>query len=316
MDKQRLRERILVVEDDVTLRTMLKMQLERIGYQVATAADGEDGLAKVRAERPDLILLDVVMPKMDGYETCRRIKTDMATANIPVIMLTSRSEHEDKLRGLRGGANDYVTKPYDLGELLARVRNILQWSLLQREANPLTGLPGNNSIDNEVRARLGAGDPFAFMYIDLDHFKAFNDYYSFRKGDEAIRLIASIVVSAVSLEGSGSGFVGHVGGDDFVVISGLDQAEDIAAAIIQEFDAKIPRLYTPEDRERGYVETTDRLGHTKQFPIMTVTIAAVAVQQARGIEHIGELSKIAAELKSFGKSRPESVVIWERRRAA
>jgi diguanylate cyclase (GGDEF)-like protein len=294
---------------------MLKMQLERANYRVRTAVDGEDALQKIHEERPDLVLLDVVMPKMDGYEACRRIKSDIATANIPVIMLTSRADHEDKMRGLRGGANDYVTKPYDLGELHARVRNILNWSMLQREANPLTGLPGNNSIDNEVRARLGGADPFAFMYIDLDHFKSFNDYYSFRKGDEAIRLLASILLSAVSLEGSGSDFVGHIGGDDFVVIAALDRADAIAQAILQEFDEKIPRLYNETDRARGYIETQDRQGCLQQFPVMTVTIAAVAVQDGE-IGHIGELSRTVAELKAFGKAKPESVVIWERRHAA
>ncbi|MBM3317800.1 MAG: response regulator [Candidatus Eisenbacteria bacterium] len=315
METPRARERILVVEDEEMLRTMLTMQLQREGYRVRTAVDGEDALDKIREERPDLVLLDVVMPKLDGYETCRRIKGDMATANIPVIMLTSRADHEDKIRGLRGGANDYVTKPYEPGELLARVRNILQWSMLQREANPLTGLPGNISIENEVRARLAARDAFAFMYIDLDHFKAFNDYYSFRKGDEAIRLVASILLSAVSLEGSGSDFVGHVGGDDFVLVVSLDCADAIAQAVIQEFDAKAPRLYSEGDRRRGTIETHDRQGRRQQFPLMSVTIAAVAVRDG-AIEHPGELSRIAAELKAFGKAQPGSVVIWERRHAA
>jgi GGDEF domain-containing protein len=162
---------------------------------------------------------------------------------------------------------------------------------------------------------LGGADPFAFMYIDLDHFKSFNDYYSFRKGDEAIRLLASILLSAVSLEGSGSDFVGHIGGDDFVVIAALDRADAIAQAILQEFDEKIPRLYNETDRARGYIETQDRQGCLQQFPVMTVTIAAVAVQDGE-IGHIGELSRTVAELKAFGKAKPESVVIWERRHAA
>lgn len=315
METPSVREQILVVEDEETLRRILKMQLERVGYRVRTAVDGEDALEKIREERPDLVLLDVVMPKLGGYETCQRIKGDMATANIPVIMLTSCTDHDDKIRGLRGGANDYVTKPYDLGELLARVRNILQWSMLQREANPLTGLPGNISIENQVRMRLSSGEPFAFMYIDLDHFKAFNDYYSFRKGDEAIRLLASILLSAVSLDGSGGDFVGHVGGDDFVVIAAAHCAEAIAQAVIKEFDEKVPKLYSEEDRRRGYIATPDRQGRQQLFPIMTVTIAAVSVRGGE-IEHLGELSRVAAELKAYGKAQPGSVVIWDRRQAA
>jgi diguanylate cyclase (GGDEF)-like protein len=315
MDTLSVREQILVVEDEATLRAVLELQLEGAGYRVRLAVDGEEALARIAEERPDLVLLDVVMPKLDGYETCRRIKGDLATANIPVIMLTSCADHEDKIRGLGGGANDYVTKPYDIGELLARVNNILQWSMLQREANPLTGLPGNISIENEVRGRLTRREPFAFMYIDLDQFKAFNDYYSFRKGDEAIRLLASIMLGAVSLEGSGGDFVGHIGGDDFVLVTTLECCDAIANTILKEFDERVPGLYTETDRARGYIETRDRQGSLRQFPIMTVTIGAVAAQGGE-YEHLGELSRVVAELKAFGKAQPRSVVIWERRRAA
>ncbi len=311
----RVQGNILVVEDDLTLRTMLKMQLERVGYCVRTAADGEEALQALGEQLPDLVLLDVIMPKMDGYEVCHSIKSNVATANVPVIMLTSRTDHEDKIRGLRGGANDYVTKPYDVNELLERVRNMLHWSLMQREANPLTGLPGNIAIENEVRGRLISGERFAFMYIDIDNFKAFNDYYSFRKGDEAIKLTASILLSAASLEGDGSSFVGHIGGDDFVLISNPNCAEAIASAIIAEFDQKIPRLYDASDRERGEIVTSDRQGTPRHYPLMTVTIAVVSNRE-REIEHWGELSRIAAELKTHGKKQPGSVVVWDRRRAA
>jgi len=306
---------ILVVEDEVTLRTALKMQLTGSGYRVRTAADGEEALLKIEEELPSLVLLDVVMPKMDGYEVCRRIKDDIHTASVPVIMLTARSDHEDKLKGLRGGANDYVTKPYDWTELQERVRNMLQWSLMQREANPLTGLPGNIAIEKEVRGRLASEVSFAFMYLDIDNFKAFNDYYSFRKGDEAIRLTASIISVTASLEGDGSGFVGHVGGDDFVLIASPESAPAIADAIVAEFDEKIPKLYRDEDRQRGYIETKDRQGEVRRYPLMTITIAAIT-NSHRKIDHLGELSRIAAELKAFGKEQSKSVVVWDRREAA
>lgn len=306
---------ILVVEDDVTLRTMLKLRLERAGYHVHTADDGADALRQVEQELPDLVLLDVIMPKLDGYEVCRRIKGQIRTANVPVIMLTSRTDAEDKIRGLRGGANDYITKPYEPGELLERVRNVLSWSLMQREANPLTGLPGNVSIEHEVSARIQSEAKFCFMYIDIDNFKSFNDHYGFRKGDEAIKLTASILASALSLEGEGQGFVGHVGGDDFVLITTLEHMDEVANAIIVEFDAKLPKLYPRDDRERGYIEEPDRRGNVMRFPLMTVTIAAVTTRDRR-IQHFGELSQRVAELKAYGKDQPGSVVIWDRRQAA
>ena len=306
---------ILVVEDEVVLRATLQIELERAGYHVRTAVDGEDALRKICEELPSLVLLDVIMPKLDGYEVCRRIKNDIATASLPVIMLTGMSDHEDKLRGLRGGANDYITKPYDRDELLARVRNMLQWSLMQREANPLTGLPGNTAIDNEVRQRLASGADFTFMYVDIDNFKAFNDYYSFRKGDEAIRLTASILTTAISLDGSGQDFVGHVGGDDFVLLVDSAHAKAIAEGIVKEFDEKIPKLYRDADRQRGYIETEDRVGKIAKFPLMTITIAAISNHDGR-FAHLGELSQVAAELKAFGKAQARSVVVWDRRQAA
>ncbi|MFH1143272.1 MAG: response regulator [Candidatus Eisenbacteria bacterium] len=306
---------ILVVDDEIVMRVTLKLLLERAGYRVRTAVDGEDALVKVQEEVPALVLLDVVMPKLDGYEVCRRIKGDVQTASLPVIMLTAKTDHEHKLLGLHGGANDYITKPYNEDELLARVSNMLEWSVLQREANPLTGLPGNTAIESEVRRRLEADEQFTFMYADIDNFKAFNDYYCFRKGDEAIRLTASILTTAVSLEGSGHDFVGHVGGDDFVLIVDVAHAKAVAEAVVKEFDEKIPRLYLEADRQRGGIEIADRQGNVRRFPLMTITIAAIT-QQDQCYAHLGELSQVAAELKSFGKSQAGSVVVWERRHAA
>ena len=306
--------RLLVVEDDINLRTILKMQLERANYSVATAENGDEALEALAREVFDLVLLDVIMPGMDGWQVCRHIKNDISTANIPVIMLTARSEQEDRIRGLVGGANDYLTKPYELEELPARVRNILQWSRMQRAANPLTGLPGNIAIENELSRRLDLGESFAFMYLDIDSFKAFNDHYSFRRGDEAIKLTASILLSAVSLEGSGTDFVGHVGGDDFVLIVASECTEAVVEEIIRDFDHKIPKLYEKEDRERGYIETKDRRGNLTRFPLMSITIAVVQ-GDGRQHQHIGEISQIAAELKSFGKKEAGSNVVWERRAA-
>lgn len=303
---------ILVIEDDVNIRTMLQLQLERTGYRVRTAEDGDEGLRALGEERPDLILLDVIMPGKDGYEVCQLIKGDISTANIPVIMLTSRTDSEDKLRGLGRGANDYITKPYELGELLARVRNILQWSRMQRDANPLTGLPGNVAIENELRARLASRQEFCFMYLDIDNFKSFNDFYGFRRGDEAIRLLASILLGVVSLEGSPDDFVGHVGGDDFAMIVEAAHAPGVADAIVREFDEKAPKLYDPVHREQGYIATKDRRGNILQFPVMTLTVAAVT-NRSRAIAHVGQISKAATELKEQGKKQRQSVVIWERR---
>ena len=303
---------ILVVEDDADLRKILRAILMREGYTVLTAGDGEEGLQVIESQQPDLILLDVMMPKMDGRELCRLLKANARTSQIPIIMLTAMSEANDRIGGLDLGANDYVTKPYEQRELLMRVRNLLDWGRLQRDANPLTGLPGNKGIEAQLRHRLAAESDFVFMYLDVDHFKAFNDFYSYQKGDQIIRLLAFLLRQAVDDFGAPGDFVGHVGGDDFVVITQPELAQQVGDWILQRFDEQIPELYNEVDRERGYIETTNRQGLVQRYPLMTLTIAAVSTAN-QGATHIAEISDTAAELKRYGKSQNRSVLIWDRR---
>ena len=252
--------RILVVEDDPDIRMILRAVLQREGYSVLTAADGEEGLKAVEAFMPDLILLDVMMPKMDGRQLCKLVKSNTRTSQIPIIMLTAMGEADDKILGLDLGANDYITKPYEQRELLMRVRNLLDWGKLQRDANPLTGLPGNQGIEAQLQHAMASGDPFVFMYLDVDHFKAFNDFYSYQKGDQVIRLMAQILRQVVDTQGGPEDFIGHVGGDDFVMIVHPGRAKAIGEAIIERFDEEVPTLYSETDRNHGFIETRNRQG--------------------------------------------------------
>jgi PleD family two-component response regulator len=307
-----LAQRILVVEDDPNIRQVLKLQLEGAGYDVGTVEDGLKALEEVSRNTPDLILLDIMMPKMDGYEVCRRLKADFETSRIPVIMLTAKSTPIEKVEGFECGANDYVTKPYIAKELLARVKAVLQWSRTQREANPLTGLPGNFSVEREANDRINSRIPFAFAMCDIDNFKAFNDYYGYRRGDEAIKMTASILLKAVEENGTGKDFVGHIGGDDFVYITSPQNAELIGQQIATEFDQRVLFLYNGEDRSRGYLEVKNRRGEVERFRFMSITIVVIR-SDSYVIDHVAKLSDIASELKTYGKSLPGSVVVGERR---
>src|SRR6185436_20275744 len=147
--------------------------------------------------------------------------------------------------GLEGGANDYVTKPWHARELTVRIRNVLEWSRQQRSASPLTGLPGNLSINEEISRRLKSGEPFALLQIDVDFFKAFNDHYGYARGDQAIQRLAQIVSDASQRHGGASNFLGHIGGDDFLVITPSDFAEELGEEIIGEFNRTVGNLYDP-----------------------------------------------------------------------
>jgi diguanylate cyclase (GGDEF)-like protein len=305
--------KILVVDDEEHIRKILKFQLEKHGYSVVTAENGEVALQHVRRESPDLMILDVMMPRLDGFEVCKQIRQNFQTSQIPIIMLTAKSDLPDRIKGLRDGANDYLIKPYSNEELLLRVKNVLEWSQKQKEANPLTGFAGNKAIEKELQTRIENKEPFAFLYMDIDNFKAYNDYYGYQKGDEAILFLADIIIEAVNSLGASSDFVGHIGGDDFVIITSPARAEFIGRHIIDEFDKGSLVLLREEDIRSGYLEIKNRLGEVKRVPVMSLTVALVVDEEQR-LKHFAQVSDIASELKKFGKEMAGSVVVRERRK--
>jgi PleD family two-component response regulator len=266
----------------------------------------------VASFRPDLVLLDVMMPRMDGFAVLEIIRAGFETARLPVILLTAKSDVSDKVLGLRGGANDYIVKPFSHDELLLRVSNLLEATRREREANPLTGLPGNRAIERETQARIARGEDFALMYADIDRFKSYNDHYGYARGDRAISFLAGVLVGCTQKYGPGGVFVGHVGGDDFVVATSSTGSEELARHIIEEFDAGVGALHDPEDALRGYLEVENRAGVRERIPLIALTVALVADVKGR-FTHPAELSDTLAELKHFGKANPRSVVVRERR---
>ncbi len=305
--------KILVVDDEEHIRRILQFQLEKNGYIVATAENGEVALRVVHKEAPDLVILDLMMPKIDGFEVCRRLRADFQTNQIPIIMLTAKSDLPDKIKGLQGGANDYLIKPYSNEEMLLRVRNVIEWSQTQKNANPLTGFAGNKAIEKELQKRIESGQSFAFLYIDIDNFKAYNDYYGYQKGDESILFLADIITETVNSLGGSEDFVGHVGGDDFVIMTSVERAEFISQHLVDEFDKGSLVLMNEEDIRRGYLEIRNRLGEIKRIPLMSLTIALV-VNEGQRLKHFAQVNDIASELKRFGKAMTGSVVVRERRK--
>jgi diguanylate cyclase (GGDEF)-like protein len=305
--------KILICEDEPHLREVLRFQLENAGYDVLEAPDGAQGIEQAHRHLPDLILLDVMMPQMDGYEVCRCLRTSFATRQIPIIMLTAKTSETDKIQGLEGGANDYVTKPWQARELMLRVRNVLEWSRQQRSASPLTGLPGNVSIGEEIGRRLMGDTPFSLLQLDVDHFKAFNDKYGYARGDAAIQTLARVLVEASDHHGGAENFIGHIGGDDFMILTTPEYAEDFGEEIIAEFNRQVLALYDAADRERGFVEVRNRLHQLERFPLMSITVALVSTDRMP-VTHVAQLLDIAQELKAHGKGIPGSVLVGERRR--
>ena len=253
-------ESILVVDDDPDIARFVEVNLRSAGYEVSVASDGEEALEKAAGLRPDLVLLDVMMPRIDGFEVAHRLRRNPHTSNTSIIMLTAKALATDKVLGLTAGADDYIIKPFDPIELLARVKGTLRRAKEMRNLSPLTGLPGNIRIQEEIERMVREESPFAVLYADLDNFKAYNDQKGFVQGDRLIQATARILQDAVAGRAGADGFVGHVGGDDFVAVVPPDVAEDVAGLVVETFDGQIKEFYDSEDVERGYVEVEDRKG--------------------------------------------------------
>jgi diguanylate cyclase (GGDEF)-like protein len=307
------KELILVADDDEDIVRFVEVNLRLEGFEVQTVSDGEKALHAAYDLMPDLVLLDVMMPKLDGFEVCQRLRSDSRTKHLSVIMLTAKSLSADKVVGLTAGADDYMIKPFDPIELVARVKSALRRSKTMRGLNPLTQLPGNIEVQEQVSKRVEAEEPFAILYIDLDNFKAFNDYYGFLRGDEVIKLLSQCAGQSLEAHGTMGSFIGHIGGDDFIAIVHPDVAEPMAKDLIERWDKAILSLYDPEDAAQGFIEVLDRKGNLHRYPLTTISIG-IANNTIRPIGSHWEASEIAAEMKQFSKREARSSYAVDRRR--
>jgi diguanylate cyclase (GGDEF)-like protein len=307
------RPKILVVDDDPLMRRIVTQSLDKANYELIEADSGASGIETALQSRPDLIILDVMMPGMDGFEVVHRLRRHPMTQSIPIVMLTALGEMSEKVHGMQLGADDYITKPFDPRELRARVEAHLKRSEQYLQTSPLTNLPGNPAIQQVIAAHLATREPMAVIYLDLSNFKAYNDKYGWLAGDQILKELGDIIIRTVLELGDKDDFVGHIGGDDFVILTRPTCAETVAQKIISEFDRSIPEHYNKEDLERGYIESTDRQGVLRQFPFASIS-AAIVTNEFRELFHPLQIAQLAAEVKRYLKSLPGSQYGYDRRR--
>jgi PleD family two-component response regulator len=307
------RPTVLVVDDDNTLRHIIATNLQLGGFDVLVAPDGPTALALLDDRHEDVVLLDVLMPLMDGYATLGRIRRHPSASHVPVIVLTTGggADTSASVKGLDAGADDFISKPFTPQEMLARVRAKVRRANVDSSLQPLTRLPGNIAIEHEIRRRFERREAWAVIYADLDNFKAFNDRYGFVRGDDGIRLVASSMSDAIERIGNETDFLGHIGGDDFIIVTSPVRAEQLARAVADAFDRDVPALYDPVDRAKGYISGKDRRGNQTRFPMMSLSLAVVT-ESAR-IASYQSIGEVAAELKSFAKSKAGSFVAMDKR---
>ena len=298
-----MKQRILVADDEIAVQHIVARALAAMPYEVVAASDGVQALEMTETLGPDLIVLDVNMPRKNGWQVLRELRGHLRSRAIPVIMLTGRGDLASEVEGLEMGADDYITKPFELEDLCARVRSVLRRNLIDLSANPLTRLPGSPAIEAEVERRIKARAPFAFLYADIDHFKPYNDTYGFARGDEAIRGTAEVLRESLRTVEAKEAFLGHVGGDDFVMVSEPASAPHLAQRAVSLFDQKAVTFYDAEDLSRGYIEAADRQGVRRSFPLLTLSLGVVTTEHRR-LYHYGRVVSLAAEMKAYCKSLP------------
>jgi DNA-binding response OmpR family regulator len=287
--------RLLIVEDDPDISNMLRIYFTGQNYEVDTALRGSDALDKTRHNLPHLIVLDIMLPDIDGFEVCRILRTNTRTSHVPIIFLTQKDERSDKLQGLELGADDYITKPFDIEELKLRVQRAITRAEQQSLTDPRSGLPSGRLIEEQLR-RIIRVDDWSFMDVRVRNYDPFKEVYGFVAGDDVLRFAAMLLGEVVDEFGTANDFIGHAGGDNFVIISSEQAAPIIVKRLRERFKEEVLSHYSFMDREQGYILTSGSDGQPHKVDLMTLAIGAVSPSDYEFAD-IREITEMAAEAR-------------------
>lgn len=287
--------RILVVEDDFDISTMLKIYFTGQDFEVDIASRGSMAMDKTKHGLPHLIVLDIMLPDIDGYEVCRRLRTNKRTSHIPIIFLTQKDERSDKLQGLEMGADDYITKPFDIEELKFRIKNAIARAERDSLTDPRSGLPSGRLIEDQLREIIRKVS-WSYLDIQIDHFEAFKDVYGFVAGDDVVRFTAMLINETIEELGNVEDFIGHAGGNNFVFISSDSNLDVIQNTLKDRFAEEVLSHYNFTDREQGHIQITNEYGETQQRPLMSLSVGTVN-QSEHEFSDIREITEFAAEAR-------------------
>jgi len=295
MNESMSKARLLIVEDDFDISNMLKIYFTGQGYDVDIAPRGSEALLKTRRNLPHLIVLDIMLPDIDGYEVCRTLRTNTRTSHIPVIFLTQKDERSAKLQGLELGADDYITKPFDIEELKLRVQNAIARAERESLTDPRSGLPSGHLIEEQLR-RIIRIDSWALMDIRINHFGPFKEAYGFIAGDDVLRFTAMSLSQLVDAKGTPDDFIGHAGSDNFIIITTEEVSHELKEAIQAKFAEEVLTHYNFMDREQGYITVPDENGEVENVPLMAIGIGTVSPSQYQFAD-IREITELAAKAR-------------------
>jgi diguanylate cyclase (GGDEF)-like protein len=318
------KKRILLADADL-MSVATTIGALKDDYHIVTAKTGSDLFRQLKKNQIDMVLLETSLPDMDGFEICRQLKADESSALLPVVFLTSVDKVAAEEKGFAAGAVEYIVKPFYAPTVKARIKNQFKLSSaiaeLQRlnqlalDANPNTGLPGNTSILKELQRLVEVAESACVVYADLDFFKVYNDTYGFAQGDNVISFTANVLRVAMQINGCSESFLGHIGGDDFVLVLPVEKQAAVAQEIVQRIDQGIMEFYSPEDVARGYVVAADRGGQERQHPLVCLSMGAIDLSK-RKVKSAFEIVDICTETKKLAKQRPGSNIVVDQRRSS
>lgn len=278
---------ILIVEDQPNTAEMLTSYFQAQGYEVTTVGWGKDALAFIEQAVPDLVMLDIRLPDIDGYEVCRQLRAHRRTEQVPVIFLTERRERKDKLTGLQLGAVDYVTKPFDVQELRLRVRNALRRVNLEHLSNPITGLPAASLADERLRELLASPD-WALLAVGVEGLKEFADVYGFVTRDDVLRAIALILSHVAEAAHAPNAFVGHLDDTNFFIVIAPGKVKRAQQMLTERLKEAMVYFYPRADWDAG--QSTD----DAELPQMNITMG-VLTASSRTFSSLADLRQAIAE---------------------
>jgi DNA-binding response OmpR family regulator len=255
---------LLVVEDDVDVADMLNAYFRVQGYEVLTVNWGEDAVRTCRNSRPDLVILDIRLPDIDGYEVARRLRSNRRTADIPIIFLTEKRDRSDRLQGFELGADDYITKPFDIQELRLRVRNALRRVTEGPLTNPITGLAEGPLVDERLTECLGSRD-WAILVVSLEHLDAFREEYGFVASDDVQRAVSLMISNAVRDVSSPSDFIGQINPTQFVLVTIPANLNGLVNRISSRLEQALDYFYPLKDREQNGFQQSRLSVHMHQL---------------------------------------------------
>jgi PleD family two-component response regulator len=290
------KRRILVVEDDPDIGNMLQTYFESQGFELFVAARGQEALSMTRHSLPQLIVLDIMLPDMDGYEICRQLRSSSRTAHIPILFLTQRDERRDRIAGLELGADDYITKPFDIEELRLRVLNAMTRAEQESLTDPCTGLPTSRQIQTRLEEIL-PGKSWSMLNCRLIDFPGYRAVYGESAGEDFLRFSADLILQTVDELGSKEDFIGFAGGDSFVVVTEEARALQLEAQLKTTFKRAIPGRYSYLDQQRGYLMVPGPAGAEIRTPLISLMVTIVHASQHNftDIRQITELAALAGQ---------------------